>query len=329
MDTIRSYIETMFRELPQTPEVLRMKEQLLEHMEEKYNELKAEGKPEHEVIGIVLSEFGDIQEIKQALGIDEEDVYEEVDDYPVLSAEDAEDYIDIRQRLLGKVALGVSLIMVGVICLIILADRDEPMTITDASSAILASDGLPVVVLLLFAAVAVGLFIHAGTRLDRYKFIEKGDFHLDSFAKGMMEDQLQETESAKTTSIIIGVVLCVLSPMILILLTTSYDNLDSIAVGILLAMVSVAVNFFIIGTARYESIKRLLKKGDYNPVKKEESRVIAAIAGFVWPIAVAVFLITGFLFGMWHINWLIFPVVGLFFSAISAFYSAMHSGKNR
>ncbi len=326
MDTIRSYIETMFRELPQTPEVLRMKEQLLAHMEEKYNELKAEGKPDHEVIGIVLSEFGDIQEIKQSLGIDDDEAYEKADDYPLLSAEEAEEYIDARQHLLGKIALGVSLVMFGVICLIILADMDDGLS---SMSLIMASDALPVVVLLGFVAIAVGLFIYAGTRLEQYKFIERGEFYLDSFATREMEDQMRETEAARTTSIIIGVILCVISPMIIIILTTSFDNLDSIAVGIFLAVVSVAVNFFIIGTARYESIKRLLKKGDYNPIKKEENRVIGAIAGFVWPMAVAVFLISGFIFGMWGINWLIFPIVGLVFSAISAFYNMLHSGRNR
>lgn len=329
MDTIRSYIETMFRQLPQTPEVLRMKEQLLEHMEEKYNALKAEGKPEHEVIGIVLSEFGDIEEIKQSLGIEENEMYEEVDDYPLLTAEEAEEYVDTRQRFLGKIAFGVSLIMFGVICLIVLTTMDDYMTVDDVSSFGMVSEGLPVAILLVFVAVAVGLFIYAGSKLERYEFIDRGEFYLDSFAKKEMESQYRETETARMTSIIIGVALCIISPMIIIIMSTLSERLESISVGIFLAVISVAVNFFIIGTARYESIKRLLKKGEYNPVKKRENRTIGAIAGFVWPLAVIGFLISGFVFGLWYINWIIFPIVGLLFSAMSAFYNMIHSDKHR
>ena len=43
METIKQYLETMFASLPDTPEVRRAKEELLQMMEDKYNELLAEG----------------------------------------------------------------------------------------------------------------------------------------------------------------------------------------------------------------------------------------------------------------------------------------------
>ena len=46
--------------------------QITENMEEKYEQLIAEGKNENEALGIVISEFGSIEEIKKELGIDEE-----------------------------------------------------------------------------------------------------------------------------------------------------------------------------------------------------------------------------------------------------------------
>ena len=48
MDTIRTYLENMFLHLPKNPEVRRAKEELLSMMEDKYQELKREGRSENE-----------------------------------------------------------------------------------------------------------------------------------------------------------------------------------------------------------------------------------------------------------------------------------------
>lgn len=68
MDVILSYLDNMFLTMPKTQEVQRAKEELLSMMEDKYNELIAEGKKENEAIGIVISEFGDISELMEELG---------------------------------------------------------------------------------------------------------------------------------------------------------------------------------------------------------------------------------------------------------------------
>ena len=69
MDTIRGYLNNLFLTFPETPEVIRAKEELLEMMEDKYEECLREGKSEDEAIGTVVSEFGNIEEIAEELGI--------------------------------------------------------------------------------------------------------------------------------------------------------------------------------------------------------------------------------------------------------------------
>ena len=63
METIKTYLNNLFAGYPKTNEILRAKEELLSNMEDKYNELKAEGKSENEAVGIVISEFGNIDEL--------------------------------------------------------------------------------------------------------------------------------------------------------------------------------------------------------------------------------------------------------------------------
>ena len=52
MNAIRNYLDNMFRNLPNTEEVRRAKTELLEMMEDKYEELIKEGKTENEAVGI-------------------------------------------------------------------------------------------------------------------------------------------------------------------------------------------------------------------------------------------------------------------------------------
>ena len=67
METIKSYLETMFANMPNTPEVLRAKQELWGMMEDKYNELISEGLSENEAVGTVISEFGNLDELSETL----------------------------------------------------------------------------------------------------------------------------------------------------------------------------------------------------------------------------------------------------------------------
>jgi len=69
METIKSYLETMFANMPNTPEVLRAKQELWGMMEDKYNELISEGLSENEAVGTVISEFGNLDELSETLGL--------------------------------------------------------------------------------------------------------------------------------------------------------------------------------------------------------------------------------------------------------------------
>ena len=73
METIRNYLETMFARLPVTLEVQKAKNELWQIMEDKYSELLQEGKTENEAVGIVISEFGNLDELAKELMKEEKD----------------------------------------------------------------------------------------------------------------------------------------------------------------------------------------------------------------------------------------------------------------
>lgn len=69
MEAIREYLPNMFLNYRKTPQVLRAKAELMEMMEDKYEELMQEGMSEKEAVGTVISEFGNLDELAEELGI--------------------------------------------------------------------------------------------------------------------------------------------------------------------------------------------------------------------------------------------------------------------
>ncbi|MBR2992568.1 MAG: hypothetical protein IKF31_04610, partial [Clostridiales bacterium] len=109
MNAIKNYLDNMFRNLPNTEEVRRAKSELLEMMEDKYEELIKEGKTENEAVGIVISEFGNLDELAETLGITEAVNENPDEDKPMLSMDRVKDYLTMNSQRSILAPLGIGL----------------------------------------------------------------------------------------------------------------------------------------------------------------------------------------------------------------------------
>ena len=110
MEAIRNYLETMFANLPNTPEVLRAKNELWQMMEEKYNKLIADGKSDNEAVGTVIAEFGNLDEISEDLGIGSFVKSKSQDSLRRnITMEEAKSYLHDSSKYAYRLALGVLL----------------------------------------------------------------------------------------------------------------------------------------------------------------------------------------------------------------------------
>lgn len=110
MEAIRNYLETMFLNLPNTPEVYKAKNELWQMMEDKYTELKNEGKSENEAVGTVIAEFGNLDELAEDLGIKQfvhQPRQEQTPNAVSLSMEDVRQFLREHSRHSYFVALSV------------------------------------------------------------------------------------------------------------------------------------------------------------------------------------------------------------------------------
>ncbi|GAE88714.1 permease prefix domain 1-containing protein [Acetivibrio straminisolvens] len=322
METIKSYLDNIFINLPKTKEMERLKREIYYNMEERYNELKNSGKPENEAIGIVISEFGNIDELLEEMDISPSS---KSGKYPVIDDDVAMQFISLKQKTSYLIATGVGLIFLGVTLLIflfLLLERNLIFQFLSEDT----REILPVIILFLFIVPAVALFIYSETKHEKYKFIEKGEFEISSSLRNILNSELPDINQKQSIRIIIGVSLCILSVVVLLAFSL-YKPLAEFGVCVMLLMIAAAVFIFITSSSVSDSYKKLMKTGDYNPEKIKQNKVIGAIAGVIWPLAVCIFLFCGFVFNLWHICWVVFPITGILFGGFAAFYSAIKADK--
>lgn len=326
VETIKNYLDNIFASLPKNAETMKLKKELLYNMEDKYNELKKSGKTENEAIGIVISEFGNIDELIEEFGID---TTKEANNIRTISMEEAESFMVDKEKYGNMIAIGVFLCILAPAALIFIEGLvANNMSIIGIYEGIF--NAISIVSLLLLIAIAVGLFIYSGTKLEKYKYLE-GDFSIPYHVKNKVQQRKEEFSSTFTMNIIIGVILCVLSPAPSIILSSIKGNeykLSSYGVVILLVMVAIAVFMFVRVGNINSSYSILLQIEEYSKKSKENNKLIGAVGAVVWPLTTAIFLIGGFVFGAWNICWIVFPITGVLFGAFSGAYTII-KGENK
>ncbi|MFC4402077.1 permease prefix domain 1-containing protein [Gracilibacillus xinjiangensis] len=322
MNTIISYLDNMFASLPKSAQMSQLRDELLANMEEKYHELKQMGKTENEAIGIVISEFGNIDEIIEEFGVS---TAEDAETQLLLTEAEVDKYLHTTRKSSKWIGVGAVLCIVGASVLVLIIGLMENGLLGGIDDETGIFIGL--ITMLLFVAIAVGLFIYAGMKLEEFKYISLRDnFDLSIQLKNKLESEQSTYQPNYMLAMIIGVVLIILSPAVLFAVLAFNEQFVNFGVFIMLLLVSIAVYLFVYSGNVYNSYNKILKNQAPKAVASEdheEDRIISAVAVIVWPLAVIIFLISGLIYGQWHINWIVFPITGLLFAIFSGAYSIL------
>lgn len=314
MNTIRNYLDNMFLGLPQTEDVKRAKNELLAMMEDKYNELKNSGKTENEAIGIVISEFGNLDELGDILGIKQ--IVENKPEISVISYEEAKNYIEDSRATAPKTALGVLLCIISPTILLLLIGLSE-LTFVNVKEELLTAIGL--VALIVLVAAGVSNFIRFSSKLEKYDYLKLNLFELDYKTEQMVRNIQKEDEQPYKSAVSISVISYILSvlPIIITPLVFEVDGLSVISVVITLLIVAFSTYNIINKSGSYEACNVLLQQGDYS-VKNKSNKTYQTVSTVYWCVIVAIYLGYSFITNNWGMSWIIWPVAGVLFGAIKA-----------
>lgn len=252
MEAIKVYVENMFTNFPVTSKIIELKDNILSNMEDKYNELKSEGKSETEAVGIVISEFGNIDELMKEYGISSDVSPINI---PKVTQIETDLYLSAKKSSGLLIGIGVFLCICAAASSIFFSRITSDGLLGNLTPDL--EDLFTIVPLLILVAMAVGIFLISGTQLKNYRYLEDID-DLPVNIKSYIKQKSDHFNQTYTLSLIIGVCMCILSPIGLFITSAISDEAEDYGAVALLILVGIATFIFIYYGTIKGSYKNLL-----------------------------------------------------------------------
>lgn len=231
----------------------------------------------------------------------------------MVSAEEANAFMDLSKEVCGRIAAAISLFIVSPVVLLQLSALEEAGRVSEDRAA-----GIGIVFVLLFVSAGTAICIYNGMKLDRYKYLEKESFSLQYGVEGIVEKRKNEFAGRFRILIISGIVLCIVGaiPLMLAAAFSAGDMVMAGCLNMVLLFVAVGVHLIVRAGIVQSSYNKLLQREEYTVENKEVEKKLSYFPGSYWLIVTAVFLGYGFYTGEWSRGGLLFPVAGVLFAAV-------------
>ena len=314
METIKNYLESMFSSLPNSSAVLRAKDELEQMMEDKYNELISAGKAENEAIAIVISEFGNLSDLAETLGIQNYMGKKGMPERRMITLDEARNFLQDEMHHNFLIGLAVFFFINCVTPCILVS------TLYDNNY----GSAIGMMLLFIFIAIGVGLCVYSSTVMHSWNFLNNQPCSIDYGTADYVHNQKEAYRSTYALLITLGVILCILCfvPVSVLGSLNLNDNMDNFGAMILFILLGLGVMILIIAGGKDKAYGRLLKLnaegtvgGNYVPSQNEEkhyaNKFVEALMSVFWPTITCVYLIWSFLTFDWYITWIIWPIAGV------------------
>lgn len=255
-----------------------------------------------------------------------------VDDAPALrrvSMEQAARYLALQKQNAPRMALATLLCVLSPICLIFFAAASEYARFPLSED---AAAGLGVIILLLFVAAGVAIFLLCYARVREFEFLEKEPFETGYGVTGMVRERRRDYEPTHTRRTILGTMLCILAvvPLFAAACLGGTDILYVCAVCALLALAGLGAMLFVLDGTYYGAMDKLLEEGDYTRTGKARSDLRGTLSLIYWLCVTALFLFLAFGpsgSGQMEDYWLVWAIGGVLYAAVMGVVTLVLRGR--
>ena len=325
METIKNYLESMFRGLPLTEKVMKAKSELLQMMEDKYTELIRSGKTENEAVGDVIQNFGNLEDLADDLGIKEilyATKYSEVQRRKI-SFEEITEFLGKVKKAAAFRAAGI---MLCIICVIfpILAD------------ALRINEILGVALMFVSIGIGVVLMVLSGTFTEQWRYIKREPCSIDAVTIDYLKNKNREFMPTYAVMHAVGILLCILCFMPAVV----FDELgghfwEEMSGAMLFVFVGFGVFLIVFSNTLKRIYSKLLKINevtDFEETRQDKINGIKdpkvrAVMACYWPVVTCIYLCVSFLTFAWHLSWLIWPIAAAVFTCVVSISKAKEEEK--
>lgn len=220
------------------------------------------------------------------------------------------EYDKFMNKFSKWIAFGVFMILVGVTLLLTIIGMAPKGSLEQYTF-------MGVVVLMLFVLIVVPIFIVLGIKMDslqrKYKDI-KNFYSLEE--KEKFETKFAFFVAGAVTIILIGVVI-----LLLLIGFKIFDIKSTFPYAIFMFFVTTAVPIFVYaGIQKSKYDMGTISCGHYE-ISKEMEEKIGRISAVIMISATILYFILGFVFNLWTINWLVYPIGGMICGIVSVINS--------
>lgn len=321
METIRNYLDTMFANLPNTAASRKAKGELLQMMEDKYNELMDAGKSENKAVGTVIAEFGNLSELAEVLGVEDEintaaETVESAVSARILTVQETESYAKARSEAALRLSLGCA---TGILALLfpILFEVFLPHL-----------EFVGVLLFLLLSAAGVVSIVMAPTIMKPFLYIKNEVCTLSMDATKQVANARESYSRNHLVMLTVGVLLCTVCSIPSAIISNTLPSYDNLCAALLLIILAVGVLLIVNCSYTMKGYNTLLKlngidnfKVQYEPEDLKNYQYRSQAAEFwmsvYWPTMVCFYLIISFLTFRWELTWVIWPVAGVLYRPLN------------
>lgn len=256
-----------------------------------------------------------------------------------ISIEEANAYLEQRERASWRIAIATFLCILSPITLIVLSILSE---LPNAVITETIAGTVGMIVLFAFILCAVPIFIYCGFNNQPYAFLDKNiPFELEYGVKGLVTEKKKTFRSTYITYNIIATCVCIFSAIPLIVSSFTYnDILVAISLALSMVIAGIGSGMFIVTGVRWASMQKLLKEGEYLPIEKEKSSIKETVGVVYWLIVTAIFFLWSFLgndrsgidgnaWVSWQYSWVIWPIAGVLFAGVMTICNLIVDKKNK
>jgi len=327
METIKNYLESMFRGLPLTEKVMKAKSELLQMMEDKYTELIRSGKTENEAVGEVIQNFGNLEDLADDLGIKEilhATKYSEVERKKI-SFEEITEYLGRAKMAAAFKAAGIMLCIISVIFTIL-------------SDALRVNEIIGVTLMFVSIGIGVVLMVLSGTLTEQWRYIKKEPCIIDAVTIDYLKNKNREFMPSYAVMHAVGILLCVLC----FIPAAVFDEIgghfwDEMSGAMLFIFVGFGVFLIVFSNSLKGTFKKLLtinEQTEFEETREDKinqikSPKVRAVLICYWPVITCLYLSVSGLTFAWHVTWMIWPIAAAVFPCIIAISKAMEESKEK
>ena len=244
----------------------------------------------------------------------------------VVTMEEANDYLSTQRQSARTIALGVLLCVLCPALLILLGGLAEYGG--SISEGVATAVGMTA----LFGLVAIGvaLFIVTGIRTSRFNVWHVEGFETAYGVSGMVKEKRRAHEHTYTVCLTVGIVLCILAvlPLIVAGAMGVSDRTLTVFLSLMFPIIGIGVYMIVrVGIVR-GSFTFLLNETEASEATKQQNKTEEALTSVYWCVAIAGYLTWSFLTGDWDKTWIVWPIAGVLFGAVSAIWRLISGSQN-